>query len=179
MKTLFALLCLGMLIGCASKSRTRITALPEIQIQHSSVARPVDEAKYGDLMEAVFRHMFRPEPVKNDVSHNVNLVHKVYFVSIADKDPTAEFLNRFRDLKTPVKAISEGNWKEFFIFDKVTDQRGAAFYIEAIRIINDNEMEVEAVIHPGGGLSASGPIYRLIREGGKWKVSGEKLKWIS
>ena len=77
--------------------------------------------------------MCRPEPVEKAESHNVNLVHKVYFLAEGDsQDPSPELLKRLGDLKTPVKPISAGEWKDFFVYDKATGERGAAFYVRSI-----------------------------------------------
>jgi hypothetical protein len=65
------------------------------------------------------------------------------------------------------------------IYDKVSGEGGAAFYVERISMLSQDEAEVEAVIHPEGGLSASGLIYRVSRKSGKWTVISENLKWIS
>jgi hypothetical protein len=171
----FLFLCL-VLIGCAStEPEAVITPLAVTEL----LGAPTGEER-DSIMESVFRHMCQPEPVEKDVSHNVNRVHKVYFLMVGDShDPSPEFLKRLSGLNAPVKPISEGKWKSFFIYDRVTGERGAAFYVKRITMISRDEADVEAVIHPGGGLSASGPIYRVTRKDGRWIITGERLKWIS
>ena len=88
-------------------------------------------------------------------------------------------MRRFSDFIIPVKPISAGVWRELFIYDKVSGEGGAAFYVKEIFMLNQDEVEVVAVIHPEGGLSASGLVYRVFRKSGKWTVISEKLKWIS
>ena len=171
MRHLASIIALCLCFGCTSSHHDRITPL-------QNDARSLEGRE--DIIEVVFRHMCQPEPVEKDVSHNVNLVHKFYFLAVGDsQDPSPELLKRLGDLKSPVKPISAGEWREFFIFDKVTGERGAAFYVRSISRRSRDDCEVEAVIHPGGGLSASGPIYRVTRKNGKWVVVGERLKWIS
>jgi len=161
MKSLAFTVTLLFLLGCASQQRIVTT-------------------DHDDIAEAVFRHMCQPEPVEEDVSHNVNQIHKVYFFAFGDSaDPTPEFMSRFSDFKVPVKPLSAGVWREMFVYDRVSGERGAAFYIEKVTMLGRDKAEVEAVLHPGGGLSASGPVYRISRRSGKWIVTGEKLKWIS
>lgn len=170
------LLCL-FLAGCAAHRQNENTPAPD-----SPLSRDNAQSLQGreDIIEVVFRHMCQPEPVENDVSHRVNLVHKVYFIALGDSlDPSAEFLARLADLKTPVKPISAGQRKDAFIYDKITEQRGAAFYVRNISMLSPDKCEVEAVIDPGGGLSASGPIYTVTRKNGKWTVVSKRLKWIS
>ena len=165
-----ALICL-LCIGCTSDRRTQITPL-------QNDARSLEGR--DDIIEAVFRHMCQPEPVEKEVSHNVNLVHKVYFLGLGDsQDPSPELLKRLANMKSPVKPISAGEWKDFFIYDKTTGERGAAFYVHSISMRSQDDAEVEAVIHPGGGLSASGPVYRVARRNARLVVISQRLKWIS
>jgi hypothetical protein len=159
----------------AGPAKAQVTPLPI----ENSLGAPSREIR-DDILEAVFRHMCRPEPIEKEVSHNVNRAHKVYFFGVGEKmDPPAEFLSRFKDISVPVKPISEGEWKEFYIYDRATGKRGAASYVNNIAMLSKDEAEVEAVLHPGGGLSASGPIYHLKRKSGKWAVIASRLKWIS
>jgi len=167
---IFALACL-LCIGCASTCQTKITPLDK---------KPPGFAGHEDILETVFRHMCQPEPESREISHNVNPVHKVYFLSVGDaKDPSPELLQRLSDLKSPVKPLSAGRWKDFFIYDKISGERGAAFYVNAISMQSPDAAEVTTTTRPGGGLSASSYIYLMARKNGKWVVTGQKLNWIS
>ena len=161
MKSLpFILTCL-FLFGCASHQLTAV-------------------ADHDDIAEAVFRHMWQPEPVEKGVSHSVQQVHEVYFLSFGDStDPNPKFMSRFSDFKIPVKPISAGVWRGRLIYDKVSGEGGAAFYVKDIFMLSQDEAEVVAVIHPEGGLSVSGLVYRVFRKSGKWTVISENIKWIS
>ena len=171
MRLLLPILVCLLCISCTTSRPDHVTSLP-------NDARSLEGRE--DIIEVVFRYMCQPEPVEKDVSHNVNLVHKVYFLGVGDsQDPSSELLKRLGDLKEPVKPISAGEWKDSFVYDKATGERGAAFYVRSISMRSHNDAEVEAVIHPGGGLSASGPIYRVTRKNRKWMVVGQRLKWIS
>jgi len=137
-------------------------------------------ADHDDIAEAVFRHMWQPEPVEKGVSHSVQQVHEVYFLSFGDStDPNPKFMSRFSDFKIPVKPISAGVWRGRLIYDKVSGEGGAAFYVKDIFMLSQDEAEVVAVIHPEGGLSVSGLVYRVFRKSGKWTVISENIKWIS
>jgi hypothetical protein len=156
----FLLTCL-FLSGCASHQLTAV-------------------ADHDNIAEAVFRHMCQPEPVEKDVSPSAHQAHEVYFLSFGDStDPNPEFLRRFSDFKIPVKPISAGVWRGRLIYDKVSGEGGAAFYVKDILMLSQDEAEVVAVIHPEGGLSASGLVYRVYRKSGKWTVISENIKWIS
>ena len=88
-------------------------------------------------------------------------------------------MRRFSDFKIPVKPISAGVWRGKLIYDRGSGEGGAAFYVKDIFMLNQDEAEVEAVIHPEGGLSASGLVYRVFRKSGKWTVISENIQWIS
>jgi hypothetical protein len=80
----------------------------------------------------------------------VNQDHKVYFLSIGSwYSPSAELLKRLNNLGTPVKPITAGEWRGGFIYDQMTGERGAAFYIERITVLSDDEADVDAVVRPG------------------------------
>ena len=133
-----------------------------------------------DITEAVFRHIAQPAQVVDEDSHGVNLAHKVLFLSVDDfRDPDADLLRRLSDFCVPVKPISARVMKDSYSYDRVTGERGAAFYIHSIRRLSASKAEVQGDIDPGGGLRGSGYIYRVVYRGGKWSVKGQKLKWVS
>ena len=133
-----------------------------------------------DILDAVFRHISHVEPVASEGSHYLNLSHKVYFVALSDsQDPSPRFIQRFRDYAVPVKPFSAALRKDSYVYDKVTGERGAAFYFRAISRLGRHKAEVEVDFAPGGGLSASGYLYRVVQREGKWRVTGEKLRWVS
>jgi hypothetical protein len=106
---------------------------------------------------------------------------KVYFIGVGEKasDPSDAFMRRFADHKPPVRKASASHYVEHKgILDKKTGEQGLAFRATSIKWISDTEVEV------GGGyyeaeLSSSGNIYTVKKEHGKWKVSKDKMLWIS
>jgi hypothetical protein len=133
-----------------------------------------------DITEAAFRYMCQPKAASEEVSHQINLVHGVYFLAVgASNDPPTQLLERLRDLPAPVRPISAGEWRDAFIFDRGSGARGAAFYVRRIRMSRLDEAQVEVAIHPGGVRSASWYSYCVSRENGKWRVTGERLRGIA
>jgi hypothetical protein len=169
------LLCLT-LVGCASDG-------PQASGPQSAQDKPraaSEKQQREDIMEAVFRHMCQPSPVEKDLSRPVTRDHKVYFLSTSVwTDPPPAFLKRLNNLDAPVRPIAAGEWSGEFIYDRETRERGAAFYIEYITMVSDEEANVDAVIQPGGRRSSCGWFYRLHRKDGKWVVARETWKWIS
>jgi hypothetical protein len=107
---------------------------------------------------------------------------RVYFVSVNGKDPSDEFLKRFQGVPRTVKRMSDakqtkkpdGGW----VIDKKTKQPGIIFSANVIRWLNDSEVEVDGGYHCGG-LCASGEVFTVTLENGKWKVIADRMKWIS
>jgi len=123
-----------------------------------------------DIREAVFRHQF---------GHNASAIKqkaKTYYLALGSlinkRDPSSNFMQRFKGHKPSVERVSlaeEG-------YGRIRD--GLIFYIEEIRWINENEVEVSGGYYEGN-LSSSGNNYQVVRKNGKWSVKKDKMKWIS
>jgi len=144
----------------------------------ASVSVGADQARQlqeDDIREAVFRWQF---------DHNVSGQQKrakVYFLSVGEKygDPSDEFLKRFADNQPPVRKRSECTADAGKgVLDKKTGEQGLVFNVTRIQWKSDTEVEVEGGYYEAG-LSASGNIYTLKKEQGKWKVVNDKLVEIS
>jgi hypothetical protein len=161
-------------------SRVLLPLLVAVGLVCTSCQTPLTpaSAEYSNIAEALFRHLAQPAPVNDPDSHGVNLAHHVYFLQLDSQDPDTSFLSRLGDLKVPVEPLSASVLTNFYRYDRQTGQRGAAFYIQNIRLLSGTA-EADADMQPGGALRGSGFTYRLIRKGGKWVVVGEKLRWIS
>ena len=136
-------------------------------------------AVHTDIAEAVFRYVAQPALRSEEDSHELNLVHKVYFLRIDGRDPSPEFLRCLRDMNAPVKPLSSSVERGAYRYDARTGERGAAFYIHDIQLIGRKRATAGVDLNPGGALRASGSIYHLVMKDGKWVVVGEKLRWIS
>ena len=144
----------------------------------------LDASESDDILVAVFRHVSRPEPLEMEGSHSLNRLHHVYFVAFWGSDgkwndPNPRFLDRFRDFAVPVKPFSAALRKDFCAYDKVTGERGAVFYFDAITRSGRDKAEVTAGLAPGGGLTGSSSAYRVVQRHSRWIVISQKLKTIS
>ncbi|RMG51792.1 MAG: hypothetical protein D6723_10040 [Acidobacteria bacterium] len=163
MKTLLALCTLWMLTlaGC----------------QKSAATRGSRSDAEDDIREAVFRYQFQ---------HNHSGLQQqadAYCLSFgrpgAYQDPPDAFLKRFRDHVPPVRRASQCEISPpHGVIDKATGGKGLIFWIATIRWVNDEEVEVEGGYYEAG-TSASGNLYRVVREHGRWVVKQDKLLWIS
>lgn len=136
----------------------------------SADIRPRDE---DDVREAVFLFQF---------DHNASGLQqnaKVYFLSLGggDRDPSDEFMERFRGLKPPVKKVSECTASVTGVKDKETGEHGLIFRVTSIKWVSDSEVEVEGGYHEASE-SASGNTYLLLREGERWFVKEHRMNWI-
>ncbi len=129
------------------------------------VAAPYDaaitEAQAQDIAEATFRYQF---------AHNVSAQKQkapAYFLRLFDKDPSPEFLNRFKNHKPPVKKGAE------FVIGK-----GLKFFIERIKRVSETKVEVSGGYYEGYE-SASGNTYTVELKDGKWVVTSDKMVEIA
>jgi hypothetical protein len=133
------------------------------------------ESQTDDIREAVFRWQF---------DHNASGQQKkaqVYFLAIGEKgdDLTDEFMKRFADHKPPVRKVSAcSSDAGKGVRDKKTGETGLIFRIRKIEWKSDTQVEVKGGYYEGG-LSASGNTYTVKKENGKWKVTNDKMDWIS
>ena len=126
-----------------------------------------------DIREAVFRHQF---------GHNASAIRKkakAYYLALGSvlnkRDPSSEFMQRFKGHKPSVERASLVEER----YGRITGIRGGLiFYIEEIRWINENEVEVSGGYYEGT-LSSSGNKYQVVRKNGKWAVKKDTMKWIS
>ena len=156
----------------------RIIASLSLLVAFTSVGMAADQARQlqeEDIREAVFRWQF-----DNNVSGQQKRA-KVYFLAVGEKsgDPSDELLKRFADHQPPVRkrsACTADAGKG--VLDKRTGEQGLLFRVTNIKWKSDTEVEVEGGYYEAG-LSASGNLYTLKKEQGKWKVVNDKLVEIS
>ena len=129
-----------------------------------------------DIREAVFRWQFG-----NNASYHQNDRNyaQVYFLQVNDRDPSEKLMKRFANHKPPVRKVSAcGPERIKGVYDKKTGEKGLIFRVTTIKWSSETEAEVDGGYHEHG-LSASGNTYTLKKENGKWKVTKDKMHWIS
>ena len=163
---LVLLLATPLAAGCAPKRP------PAPAIATQAVSASVED----DLREAVFLHLF---------DHNLSAqqkVARVFCLQIESKrDPSAELLRRFVDHDPPVKPASLCTVQKGQGGGMVEDDggaRGLIFRVDSIRWIGRDTAVIEGGYFEAG-LSASGNIYELVKEGKRWVVKSDTMKWIS
>jgi len=127
-----------------------------------------------DIREAIFRYQFE---------HNASGQQKraaVYCLSIGENaDPSDEFIKRFAEYKPTVRKISECNVGPFDgVIDKRTHKLGLVFRVGSIKWISGTEVEASGGYYEAG-LSASGNTYSVRKRFVKWRVTEDKMNWIS
>ena len=107
---------------------------------------------------------------------------QIFLISIDNKDPTEEFLKRFKNIPRQVTSGSAGYLKKEpfpgWLHDKTTGQKAIRFNAGAISWKSRSSVEVNAEYYCGG-LCAAGYIFRLQFEKGQWIVREVQQKWIS
>ena len=128
-----------------------------------------------NIREAVFRYQF---------NHNASGQQQraaFYCLAVGEKrsDPSDEFMKRFADHKPPVRKVSECQIDPSKgVIDKRTGTSGLVFRVTGITWISDSEVEAAGGYYEAG-LSSSGNTYTLTKQHGQWKVSKDKMNWIS
>lgn len=119
-----------------------------------------------DIREAAFRYQF---------NHNISGLQKnaaFYFLSVGAgaKDPSDEFMKRFKDDKPPVKKVSQsmlGQSSE--VKDKATGKRGLIFFATNLKWVSASKAQIQAGYNEAN-LSAGSNTYILQKKGQKWVV---------
>jgi hypothetical protein len=129
-----------------------------------------------DVREAVFRHLF---------DHNASgqqQAAKVFCLQIEGKqDPSTELLRRFEGNEPRVKKVSLCTFQHGQPRSGVVDASGAPGLIFRIDAIQHPTAD-SAVVEGGyfeAGLSSSGNVYELVKEGDRWIVKKDTMRWIS
>jgi hypothetical protein len=153
----------------------RVTA-PPIMVPPVLVTRIEVAAADDDVREAVFRHLF---------DHNASGLQKtarVYCLQIEENhDPSPELLRRFDGSEPRVTNASRCTFEQSHTRSGVVDETGAPGLIFRVDTIV-HPAENTAIVEGGyfeAGLSASGNVYELVRDGARWIVTKDTMKWIS
>jgi hypothetical protein len=167
-------------LACASAIPPPILEPPRVTAPPTMVppdlAPRIEVAGEDDIREAVFRHLF---------DHNASGLQKaakVFCLQIeGNQDPSPELLRRFDGYAPRVKKASLCTFKPRHLTGGVVDETGAPaliFRVDTIQHPGENAATVEGGYFEAG-LSASGNVYELVREGNRWIVKKDTMKWIS
>lgn len=157
MRSLRLLSILILLLGACSQAPSGPSPSP------SSVPPPPRSEAEPDILEAAFRYQFE---------HNESALRqnaRRYCLTLGRKEPSAEFLRRFRENQPPVVAAGgcdRGSGKDLF------------FRAEIVEWENDSTAIVKGGYYEGN-LSSSQEELRVVWEDGQWVVKDKRLEMIS
>lgn len=117
---------------------------------------------------------------KSDKAIATSLNFRIFFISINHKDPSDDFMNRFRDIPRTMKKISSAQPDKgpHTPVDKSTQKAGIIFSVDSILWSDQDSAEVQGGYYCGG-LCAAGITFSVRREDGKWVIKSSKMNWIS
>ena len=148
---------------------------PPLEVSRAAPT-PLETADDDDVREAVFRHLFE---------HNASGLQgaaKVFCLQIEGQaDPSPALLRRFEGNEPRVKKASLCTSRNGSGRGRVQDETGAPgliFRVDSIKRTGPDTAVVEGGYFEAG-LSASGNIYELARESGRWVVKKDTMQWIS
>ena len=129
--------------------------------------------KSGDKSEAESK-----TKIDRDVSKGLNF--QIFFISIDGKDPSDEFLNRFRDIPRSIRKVSSSKPEKgpHVPHDLTTGIAGIIFDAGKVRWLSRDAAEVEGGYYCGG-LCAAGITFQVNRDNGKWVIKNSRMDWIS
>lgn len=167
------LLICALVIGLTSTAN-RLTARPFDDPSFSQNRIPLSREKQeDDIRETVFRYQFKHNA--SALQHNA----KVFFLALDNgSDPNDKFIERFKSNEPPVMKVSKSRVISKGVEDKRTGGAGLIFRVTTIKWITDDEVEVTGGYYEGT-QSASGNLYRVVRDGTGWKVKTDSLRWSS
>jgi hypothetical protein len=152
-----------------------VAAMVALAITSGCAGKQSPASRDDDLREAIFRYQFQ---------HNHSGIQQqaaVYCLSVSEKatDPTDAFTKRFEGNTPPVKKVSECSASaDKGVSDKATGGHGLIFRIGAITWRSSTEATAQGGYYEGG-VSASGNVYQVRRQGSAWIVTEDKQLWIS
>jgi hypothetical protein len=126
------------------------------------------------IHEAIFRYQF-----ENNAS-GWGKEANVYFLSVGNyEDPSPELLEQFSGHIPVVKPVSASTLEPGTaqVLDIETGLPGLIFRVDGIRWLSDNEVEVDGG-YDEASESATGNIYRAIKQSDGWEVVDCQMLWI-
>jgi hypothetical protein len=155
-------------------------------------AQQSKSAQEEDIREAVLRFQMEnwiresdkdeataKDQSEKEIAHALNF--EVFFVSTGKKDPSDEFVKRFKDVPRTVKKASSAEISKEVrmpVVDKETQKRGIIFSVDSIRWLEKSHVKVEGGYHCDG-LCGAGYTFDVRFEKEKWVVRKERLNWVS
>jgi|HubBroStandDraft_6_1064221.scaffolds.fasta_scaffold635894_2 hypothetical protein len=106
---------------------------------------------------------------------------KTFYVSVDEKDPSEDFLTRFKDIPRSVKKLSESEIDKRYrltVVDKKTHKPGIIFYVGKLEWKKSDSVEIKGGYHCDG-LCAAGITFRLKLVKGTWIIEERRTNWIS
>ena len=156
-----------------STSESATSDAPESDDPNPTTVAVPAAVDVDDVREAVFRHMFGQN------ASGMQQGAGVYCLEVEQRDPSSGFLSRMRDVRVPLKAVSQCSASaDKGVIDKATNKRGLIFRIESISFKDARHATVNGGYYEAG-LSASGNIYTVELRGKKWVVTKDQMTWIS
>lgn len=175
---LVSLFVLVVLLFCAAadgqKPATETKEVDEQDIFAIVIRNQMEEwYKSGDKNEVEAK-----TKIDREVSKNLNF--RIFFVSIDGKDPSDEFVDRFRDIPRSIRKVSSAKPEKgpHTPTDRTTGMTGIIFDAGKIHWLSKDVAELEGGYYCGG-LCAAGITFEVERENGKWVIKSSRMNWIS
>jgi hypothetical protein len=140
-----------------------LAALAAAPVTQKGAAESPRSAQEENIREAVFRYQFA----------HVELIFAYHFIAIDGKNPSEEFLHRFRDSDPPVRPISDAERVKKpmkMVVSKDDQKQGVIFYLGPIKWNSDGKAEVEGRFECGDTCDELSGVYHVTLQDGHWVV---------
>jgi hypothetical protein len=165
-------------VRAGGRKITRSEVQVRVNVTPAASALAADSTD-DDIREAVFRHQ---------MGLRKNAPNRMYFLSVASvasrvahsyPDPTSSLMQRFKKDRGHVRKASDADYSSGRrVVDKVFGDPGVILQVGEIKWISSVRVEVEASEYYEF-LAASGDLYELELQKGRWVVTDVKPKWES
>ena len=112
----------------------------------------------------------------------IDMNFRTFLVQISGRDPSAEFLKRFKDIPRKIKAGSNGRFDEKFyagwLTDKDSHDRVIQFWVGQVEWVSEGNARTRGGYYCGVRCAAV-YVFELKKFAGKWTVKSAELKVIS
>jgi hypothetical protein len=140
---------------------------------HEAVLRYQIDRWYGDEKTDKAEKPSAPEEREIENRLKPLIVH----ISVNGKDPSPEFLARFKDSKRLIRPASEAN-REAMGKRSLMPSGKIIFSSGKIKWLSSANVKVDGGYYCGP-LCASGEMFELRKRDGKWQVVKSEMEWIS
>lgn len=104
----------------------------------------------------------------------LNATPRIYFLALGfNTDPTDNFMRKFAGSEQTVKMFSKSDYKDGYVIDKETGERGVRLSVTEVKLLANGDAEVKGACFSAFG-TIDDQIYSVVKENKEWVVKKAK-----